>query len=53
MNAEQKIQRITKELSDIDSEDMTDAELKIREIIDEEKATVEEKIRAKRNTSRL
>lgn len=53
MNAEEKIQKITQELSDIDSCDMTDAELKIREIIEDQKASEEDKKRSKINTSRL
>jgi len=51
MTAEQKIEQITIELSDIASCDMTDAELKIREIICEKKATIEEKRKAMKNTT--
>ncbi len=51
--SEQKVLAVISELSDIDPEDMTDAELKIRDIIHNQKATTDEKRRAKLNTSRL
>lgn len=50
MTAEQKIKKITSELAGVHPFGMTQIELNIRDIVEEKKATTEEKRWAKKNT---
>ena len=53
MTAEQKIKKIVAELVGINPLDMTEMELRIRDIVEEKKATVEERECAGKNTATL
>lgn len=50
MTTEEKIKKIISELAGVHPFDMTHMELKIRDIVEEKKATTEEIARAKKNT---